>query len=145
MWKRLANTDTADPLTTTTNCCERKMLFAWLWCPCRGPLKSPPITIWTTQCSFCLQPFSLLLKWRWKPTGEEIKSLKKKNSKTATLRWETGLVDIDSNSLCTRRLLHVFFFLRPPFAIHQLGTGVTPPPAFRKGAALAMSDCCRAA
>lgn len=126
--KRLANTDTADPLTTKTNCCERKMLFAWLWCPCRGPLKYPPITMWTTQCSSGYSPFHFYWSDVENPLEKKLTALKK--STTATLRWETGLVDIDSNRLCTLRLLHIFASdtrkrarrLRPSAG----------PPAFRK-------------
>lgn len=145
MWKRLANTDTAGPLTTTTNCCERKMLFAWLWCPCRGPLKSPPITIWTTQCSFCLQPFSLLLKWRWKPTGEEIKSLKRKKQQNSHVEMRNRIGWHWQQQLMYTEAFARFFFFGDP-RLPSISWGLEwPPPAFREGAALAMSDCCRAA
>lgn len=93
----------------------------------QGPFEKPSNHNLNNTVQFCLQPFSLLLKWRWKPTGEEIKSLKK-TSKTAKLRWETGLVDIDSNSLCTLRLLHVF-----AIPVCHPSAGLEWPPAFRKG------------
>lgn len=138
--ERLANTDTADPLRTKTNCCERKMLFAWLWCPCRGPLKSPPITIWTTQCSSVYSPFDFYWSDVENPLKKKLNALKK--SLTTMLRWETGLVDIDSNRLCTLRLLHIFVSGAAK-CDSRLPTGATC--CIQRGAASAMSDCGSAA
>lgn len=129
--ERLANTDMADPLTSKTNCCKRKMLFAWLWCPRRGPLKSPPITMWTTQRSSVYSPFHFYWSDDENPLEKKLNAFKK--STTAMLRWETGLVDIDSNRLCTLRLLHICAM--PAAASARI----------QKGATLARSDCCSAA
>lgn len=89
--KRFADNNITDTHTTTSRW-EREALRMALM-----SLRGFPTALqsWFEQHSaFCLQPFSLLLKWCWNSFGEEIKC---KKCTTAMLRWETGLTDIDSN------------------------------------------------
>lgn len=81
----------------------------------QGPFEKPSNHNLNNTVQFCLQPFSLLLKWRWKPTGKEIKSLKKTAKQP---RWDEKQ---DWLTLTVTAYAHWGFctFLRSPFAIHQ--------------------------
>lgn len=95
-----------------TNCYERDAICMALM-SLRGLLKSPPITIWTTQCILFTALFAFIEEML-KFLRRINKTWKKIKCTTAMLRWETGLTHIDSNMWNTLKVLAHILLSRMP-------------------------------